>query len=52
VIGWCYQLIDQLFLSVLAQFVINGRVAEGKKPFDGERPRVSLRLKGFWFFEF
>jgi hypothetical protein len=39
----------QLKLRVLAQFGIKGRIAVGKKPFDGERPRVSSRLKGFLF---
>jgi hypothetical protein len=38
-----------LILCVLAQFGIKGRIAAGKKPFDGERPRVSSRLNGFSF---
>jgi hypothetical protein len=41
-----------LKLRVLAQFGIKGRISAGKKPFDGERPRVSSRLKGFKFFIF
>jgi hypothetical protein len=36
-----------LKLRDLAQFGINGRLAAVKKSFDGERPRVSSRLKGF-----
>jgi hypothetical protein len=41
--------IELFKLCVLAQLGIKGWVAEGKKPFDGERPRVSSRFKRFFY---